>query len=96
MKEEKPIPQAVALEYDGLHAPKVTAKGSEELALEIIALAKEHGIPLYENPELVQLLSRIDLGEEIPQQLYVVIARVIAFAYALVGKTPDKNKKKLF
>ena len=80
--------QAVALFYDRKSAPRVTAKGSGALAEEIIALALEHDVPLQENPELVGLLSLLDLGEEIPHELYVTIAHIIAFAYMLKDKTP--------
>jgi len=82
-------PIAVALQYDGVNAPEVTAKGSGELAEQIIAIAKHHEVPLQENKELVQILSQLELGEEIPQMLYLAIAEIIAFAYILKGKTPD-------
>jgi len=82
--------RAVALFYDGETAPRVTAKGSGSLAEQIIALAVEHDIPLQENPELVGLLSLLELGEEIPHDLYVTIAQIIAFAYLLKGKVPDQ------
>lgn len=88
-KDQKPPrPAAVALHYDQVHAPRVTAKGEDELAAQIIALAREHGVPLYENPELLDLLSRLETGDEIPETLYRVIAEVIAFAYRLRGKFP--------
>ena len=80
---------AVALHYDGKEAPRVTAKGTGELAEQIIALAKEHGIPLHEDAALITLLSKLDLGDEIPQPLYTAVAEVIAFAYILNGKMPD-------
>ena len=81
-------PKAIALQYDKINAPKLTAKGNAELADEIIRLAEQHGIPLYENSELVNILSKLDLGEEIPEVLYRVIAEIIAFAYHLQGKKP--------
>ncbi len=79
---------AVALYYDGDKAPTITAKGSGEIAEQIIALAREHGIPLQENAALSELLSRLDLGTEIPPELYLAVAEVIAFAYLLSGKRP--------
>lgn len=79
---------AVALFYDGDTAPQVTAKGSGELAEKIIAIAKHHNVPLQENNELVQLLSHLELGEKIPQELYLAIAEIIAFTYMLKGKKP--------
>ncbi len=80
--------RAVALFYDGDNAPRVTAKGVGALAEEIVALAREHGVPLQENPELAALLSLLDLGEEIPHDLYVSVAHIIAFAYYLKGESP--------
>jgi len=85
-------PRAVALKYDEVTAPKLTAKGEDSLAEEIIRLAREHNVPLYENSELVDVLSRLELGEEIPELLYRVIAEIIAFAYYLQGKTPKGFK----
>jgi len=82
-------PKAVALKYDEVTAPKITAKGEADLAQEIINIAHQHGVPLYENKELVNILAMLDLGEEIPEVLYRVIAEIIAFAYYLQGKTPE-------
>jgi len=79
---------AVALEYDGDNAPKITAKGTNDLAEQIIALAEQHGIPLQEDKKLVSVLAEIDLGDEIPESLYRAVAEVIAFAYILTGKFP--------
>ncbi len=90
-KDHTPI-TAVALHYDGDNAPTVTAKGSGEVAEQIIALAKEHGIPLQENAALSELLSRLDLGTEIPPELYLAVAEVIAFVYLLSGKRPAGNE----
>lgn len=80
--------QAIALQYDGQNAPNLTAKGEDELAQAILALAREHQVPIYENPELVSLLARLELGEAIPEPLYRCIAEIIAFAWHLKGKAP--------
>jgi flagellar biosynthesis protein len=80
--------QAVALAYDGERAPVVTAEGHGELAEEIIRIAREHGVPLFENRHLLTLLEQVGLGEEIPETLYLCIAQIIAFAYHIQGKTP--------
>jgi len=88
MKTQKPT-TAVALHYDGKKAPRITAQGTGELAEKIIALAKEHGIPLQEDATLASLLSKLDLGDEIPQALYMAVAEIIAFAYILNGKVPE-------
>ena len=88
MNEHSESSLAVALKYDGENTPIVTAKGSEELAEHIIELARKHNVPLTENKELVTLLSTLELGEEIPEALYLAVAEVIAFAYMLKGKVP--------
>ena len=90
MKNLPELPKkAVALFYDGVTAPTLSAKGTNELAADIIALAKEHNIPIHEEPELVNLLATLKMGEEIPRELYVAVAEVIAFAYIIKGKLPD-------
>ncbi|MEW9682245.1 MULTISPECIES: EscU/YscU/HrcU family type III secretion system export apparatus switch protein [Pseudomonas] len=80
--------QAIALSYDGQQAPTLSAKGDDELAEAILALAREHEVPIYENAELVRLLARLELGEQIPEALYLTIAEIIAFAWQLRGKVP--------
>jgi flagellar biosynthesis protein len=81
---------AVSLRYEGTGAPRVTAKGRGSVAEQILAVAEAHGIPLYEDPDLVTLLARLELGDEIPRELYLAVAEVIAFAYRLTGKHPKK------
>jgi len=78
--------KAVALEYDGERAPRVTAKGGGLVAERIVALAEAHGIPLRQDPALTELLARVELGDCIPAELYVAVAEVLAFAYSLTGK----------
>lgn len=82
---------AVALKYDGVNAPRVTAKGSGEIAERIVALALEHNIPMQDNALLAHTLAQLELNEEIPPALYLTIAEVIAFAYYLSGKMPGKQ-----
>ena len=79
---------AIALNYDGENAPRLTAKGRGELAQRIMELAEQHQVPLHEDRELAALLAQIPLGEEIPEALYRAVAEVIAFAYLLSGKRP--------
>ena len=76
---------AVALQYEGgkNRAPQIAASGRGTVADCIVEIAAEHGIPIREDPDLVQLLVKLDLGEEIPSQLYPVIAEVFAFVYRL-------------
>lgn len=87
-KDRNPPSSAVALHYDGKHAPTVIAKGSGEIARQILAIAEKHKIPLHEDPELLELLATLDLDQEIPQNLYLAVAQIIAFAYYLRGKLP--------
>lgn len=82
---------AVALKYDGKNAPKITAKGTGLTAEQILAIAEQHNIPLQTEPELARILAQVPLGEEIPRELYLAVAEVIAFAYCLSGKTPESN-----
>jgi flagellar biosynthesis protein len=83
------IPIAVALEYDGKNAPLVSARGSGAVAEKIIQAAKLYGIPLQQDDELIEVLSDLNLGDEIPENLYRAIAEVISFAYILSGKFPQ-------
>ena len=83
------LQKAVALFYDGNNAPHVSAKGTGAVAEQIIAIAEEHGVPLCDNPSLVDLLVTLELGDEIPENLYIAVAYIIAFAYQLEGKVPD-------
>jgi len=83
-----PPRQAIALSYDGQHAPTLTAKGDDQLAEAILAIAREYEVPIYENAELVKLLARMELGDSIPAALYQTIAEIIAFAWHLKGKFP--------
>lgn len=86
-KRDKPK-TAIALFYDGDNTPRVTAKGFGDLADEIVALAREHGVPLRQDPQLSALLAQLDLGNEIPEELYLAVAEVIAFAYVVTGRFP--------
>lgn len=79
-------PLAVALHYNGQGAPRVVAKGGGSLAERIVAAAREHGVPLQEDAALAASLARIDLGREIPRELYVAVANVLAFACSVSGK----------
>ncbi len=92
MNAEDDKPQkAVALKYDGSSAPRVVAKGEGHIAEQIIALARENGVPMREDTDLVQLLAKLDLEQAIPVALYLAVAEVLAFAYQLSGKTLPGN-----
>ena len=83
---------AVALAYGQLEAPVVTAKGSDELALAIIAEAKKQGVYIAQDAQLVAALSRLDLQQEIPRELYTAVAVVLSWAYWLKGMSPGDEK----
>ncbi|AZD20984.1 flagellar protein FhlB [Pseudomonas chlororaphis subsp. aurantiaca] len=88
MNNPNPPRQAIALKYDGQHAPTLTAKGDDELAEAILKIARDYEVPIYENAELVKLLARMELGDSIPEELYRTIAEIIAFAWNLKDKFP--------
>lgn len=88
--ESKKTQQAVALSFDGISAPKITATGKDLVADEIIAIAKSAGIHIHQDPHLSEFLQLLDLGEEIPKELYLLIAELIAFVYMLDGKFPEQ------
>ncbi len=90
VQEEQTV---VALKYDHESAPKVTAKGRNLIAEEILRVAEANQIPIYSDPQLVQLLATIELGDEVPEALYVAVAEVIAFAYRVNDKLADLQKK---
>jgi flagellar biosynthesis protein len=78
---------AVALHYDkGNGAPRVVAKGRGSLGAKIIEVAKEHEIPIEENEVLAGALSHIELGDEIPEELYKAVAEVLIFVLRLSGR----------
>jgi len=87
--EEKRIKTAVALEYDVTKdsAPKVVAYGRGEIADKILRIAQANQIPIREDPILAQALSMVDLEEEIPAELYAVVAEVLAWVYRMQKKT---------
>ncbi|KMP10935.1 flagellar biosynthesis protein FlhB [Candidatus Nitromaritima sp. SCGC AAA799-A02] len=85
---------AVSLKYNSRKdkAPKVTAKGKGLMADKIIALANENNIPIKEDPDLVQLLSQVDINREIPASLYQVVAELLSFVYKLNSEYPARAK----
>lgn len=72
--------KAAALSYkEGQDAPIVTALGKGEIAERIIRTAEENDVPIFENENLVSTLIHLDLGQQIPQELYSVVAEVLVF-----------------
>jgi flagellar biosynthesis protein len=84
--------EALALEYGRHKTPKVSAKGVGELAKSIIEEAQKHGIYVAEDPQLLALLSRLDVGDEIPQDLYTAVAVILSWVYWLKGMKPGDEK----
>jgi flagellar biosynthesis protein len=80
--------KAAALKYNPKEgtAPKVVAKGSGSIAEKILEVAREHKIPLKEDPQLVEVLSTIDLDREIPPELYKAVAEILVFVYRMTKK----------
>ena len=77
---------AVALQYDRGQAPRVTAKGQGLVADRIVAAAREHDIPIEEDPVLAQALAKIPRDDEIPEELYRAVAEVIGFVLRAARK----------
>ena len=87
--------RAVALHYDEASdaAPRVLAKGQGDIAERIIALAREHNIPLHEDHDLVRLLGVLDLDIEIPPALYRALAEVLAHVYRANANLAEQRKR---
>lgn len=80
--------KAVALRYlpESDTAPRVTAKGSGAMAERMIEASKQHGVPLQNDATLVEMLSKIEINQQIPPELYRVVAEVLSLIYRLEGK----------
>jgi flagellar biosynthesis protein len=76
-------PVAVALHYDKTGAPRVIAKGKGPIGAKIIEVAKSHDIPIEENEVLAGALSNVEIGDEIPTELYKAVAEVLIFVLKL-------------
>ena len=88
--------KAVALKYDPSQsdAPRVVAKGQGFLADKILDTAKENGIPIQEDPALVEVLSKLDLDQQIPPELYNLVAEILSFIYRS-DKLAERGKNHL-
>ena len=85
MTSDKQQKKAAALRYDQARekAPRVVAKGRGKMADRIVAAAREHGVPMVEDRNLVQMLDVLDMEAEIPAELYQAVAEVLAFVYRM-------------
>jgi flagellar biosynthesis protein len=95
MKEKNTsISKAVALNYesDRDQAPRIVAKGSGQVAENILNKAKEHGVPIQEDRSLVEVLSQFQLDSEIPAELYQVVAEILSFVYRSDRELGEKKR----
>lgn len=91
MKEKEQVKKAIALKYETSlqDAPQVVAKGKGVVAQKIIGIAEANKVPLYQDTSLANILTELEMLQEIPEELYKVVAEVFAFIYSL-----DKAKRK--
>lgn len=96
-KEQEDTRKAAALKYDieSDHAPHLTAFGSGYLAEKMIETAKEKNVAIVENKALTQALGKLDIGEEIPEELYGVVAEVLVFINALDREFRDRVNRRV-
>ena len=95
MSEEQRIRhrrKAVALSYEAAQgAPVAVAKGNGAIADSIIRVATENGVFVHQSPALVSLLMQVDIDEHIPESLYIVVAELLAWIYAIDSTQPNGN-----
>jgi flagellar biosynthesis protein len=78
---------AVALHYEAPGTPHVVAKGEGPIGEKIIETARKHGVPIEENAGLAGALAEVEVGEEIPVELYKAVAQVLTFLMRMSGRT---------
>jgi flagellar biosynthesis protein FlhB len=85
-----PTHLSIAVRYNSkeMEAPMIVAKGAGHIAMRIREIAREHDIPLVENPPVARLLHNLDLGATIPEEMFKAVAEILAYVYSLKGKTP--------
>lgn len=82
------IREAIALAYSQSDsAPRVVAKGKGRIAEQIIEKARENGVYVHESPEMVALLTQVDIDQNIPAELYLAVAELLAWLYKLENNT---------
>lgn len=93
-EEKQSVKKAAAIKYDSSKksAPVVTASGQGAIAEKIIELAREKGIPIKDDPDLVQVLSKLKIGSEIPVELYRAVAEILAYVYSLNEAQRDNKQ----
>ena len=88
----KPYTEAVALEYGRNKTPVVSAKGDGELAARIVQEAQRQGVYVTQDPRLLAMLSRLDVGQEIPPDMFNAVAVILSWVYWLKGMQPGDEK----
>ena len=85
MGGETSLPKAVALRYDPEKggAPKIVASGQGEIATRIMELARDSGVVVTQDTELLEFLAQVPIGSEVPAELFQAVAEVLAFVYRL-------------
>jgi flagellar biosynthesis protein len=91
MNERKKRAAALRYQPGRQDAPIMTAKGQGYTAEKILQLAKEHGIPVQQDPSLVEILSHLEVGAQIPPELYQVVAEILAFVYQIDRKMKSQT-----
>ena len=88
MHEDPKRHKAVALRYepDEHVAPHIVAAGEGEIAKQILEIAELHDVPVYEQPEVVEALVKLEIGTEIPSEFYQAVAEILAFVYSIDKK----------
>ncbi len=90
MSEKEAVKKAVALQYNRGQdsAPRVTAKGKGEVAANIIKVAQLHQLPIKKDADLVELLSKVELDREVPENLYKAVAELFSYIYKISKRHP--------
>ena len=93
-KSEQPAARAVALQYDGSQsAPVIVASGMGYLAEKMGEVASENGVPVYEDDSLATILSQLELGREIPEELYQAIVEIYIYFLNFDPADPEKYRR---
>lgn len=92
MTSQDKTKKATALRYEGAggSAPIVVASGRGEVAARIIEKAHEAGVHIVEDADLIEILSQVPIGEEIPEHLYLAVAEILAFVYRMNGRYKEQ------
>jgi len=91
--DDKKLKKAVALKYDKSQnpAPHVAAKGKGVVAERILEIAKEHDIPIHSDEDLAEILEKVEIEQEIPLEVYAIVAEIFAYIYKVSQKKNNKG-----